>query len=420
METREVVVPMVFDALEVEEIRRDFPILDQSVFGRPLVYLDNAATMQMPKPVLGRIVDHYNSDNANVHRGIHALSERSTATLEAARNTVAHFIGAPSPDGVVFTSGTTASLNLLAFGLCPSFPEGSAVVVTALEHHANFVPWQQACKRAGLEFVVAPIDDRGNVDEAALQHIFEAHRVSLLAFAQVSNVLGTVTPVRALCDMAHSYGALAVVDAAQSIRHERVAVRAMDCDFLAFSGHKMGAPTGIGVLWGKKEALEKVSPILFGGEMVDKVSKESTTFERLPLRLEPGTPNYVGAIGLASACDYLEGLDRERICAYEHDLVNHVERALSAIEGVHVLGSPCHRAGCVSFVVDGAHPYDIATLVDKMGVAVRSGNQCAQPLLHETYGVQNVARISPAFYNTHEEVDYAVGCLERVLRMLKR
>ena len=404
---------------DVHRIRADFPILDQEVFGHPLVYLDNAATMQMPEPVLQAIAHHYHTDNANVHRGIHALSERSTRALENARERVGAFVNAESADEIVFTSGTTGALNMLADMWFGNGRFGGAVVTTMMEHHANFVPWQQACAKHGCEFFAAPLDERGDLDLNALEVLLARHDVSLVTLAHVSNVLGTVNPLAQIISMAHAYDAAVAVDAAQSIRHERVDVRALDCDFMAFSGHKMGGPTGIGVLYGKMAELEKLAPVRFGGEMVGDVRVAATTFERPPLRFEAGTPNYVGAIGLAAAMDYLDGLDRADVGAYEHALLNYAAERLAAIDGLAVLGNPEKRAGCLSFTVRDAHPFDIATLADKLGVALRSGNQCAQPLLFEAYSVGNVTRLSPAFYNTHAEIDRAIEVLQRVLSRIR-
>lgn len=400
---------------DVQRARNSFPILDQEVFGHQLVYLDNAATLQMPEAVLQVIVQHYHADNANVHRGIHALSERSTRALETARERVRVFLKADSSDEIVFTSGTTGSLNMLADMWFGSGRGGGAVITTMMEHHANFVPWQQACAKHGCEFLVAPLDERGNLDLAALEVLLSRPDVSLLAVAHVSNVLGTVNPIERIVDMAHAHDVAVVVDAAQSIRHEPVDVKALDCDFLAFSGHKMGAPTGIGVLYGKMAELERLRPVRFGGEMVDGVRVAEATFERPPLRFEAGTPNYVGAIGLAAAMDYVDSLGRADVSAYEHELLAYAEERLAGIDGLSLLGSPERRAGCLSFTVEGAHPFDIATLVDKLGVAFRSGSQCAQPLLNEAYDARGITRISPAFYNTYEEIEIAADALELVL-----
>ncbi len=406
-------------AFPVETVRRDFPILGQSVKGCPLVYLDNGATTQMPEPVLQEIVRHYHTDNANVHRGIHTLSERSTAALEAAREKVRAYLNAKQAEEIVFTKGTTDSVNTLARALEPHIGEGDAIVASALEHHANFVPWQQLCLRTGAKFLVAPLDGNGDVDLGALGRLLSENRVALVAMTHVSNVTGTVNPVARIAGMAHEHGALMMVDAAQSIRHEEVDVQAIGCDFLAFSGHKTCAPTGIGVLYGRFEELEKLSPVEFGGEMVDIVTTERTTFEALPLRFEAGTPNYVGARALGAALDYLEGLGRKAVRSWEHKLLAYAEERLSAVEGLKILGHPAHRAGCLSFTVKDVHPFDLAALLDTQGVALRSGNQCAQPLLHETYGIQNVTRLSPAFYNTREEIDACTAALKRVIPLLQ-
>ena len=405
--------------LRINDIRKDFPILDQEVFGHRLVYLDNAATMQMPEPVLQAIVHHYRNDNANVHRGIHALSERSTRALEDARERVRSFINARSSDEIVFTSGTTASLNMIASAVVSNLRPGSAVVTTMMEHHANFVPWQQACEHTGHPFLVAPLDEHGDLDLQALEGIFAENDVALIAVTHVSNVLGTVNPVAGIVALAHKWNALAVVDAAQSIRHEAVDVQAINCDFLAFSGHKMGGPTGIGVLYGKLELLEKLDPVQFGGEMVDSVRLAGTTFAPPPLCFEPGTPNYVGAIGLAAAMDYLEALGLEDVRSREKQLTRYAEDVLHEIPGLHIIGMPAARAGCISFTVEGVHPFDLATMVDKLGIALRSGNQCAQPLLYEAYGIGNITRMSPAFYNTFDEIDTAVSGLRRVIELLR-
>ena len=405
--------------LRISDIRKDFPILNQEVFGHPLVYLDNAATMQMPEPVLQAIMHHYRNDNANVHRGIHALSERSTRALEHARERVRSFINARSSDEIVFTSGTTASLNMIASAVISNLRPGSAVVTTMMEHHANFVPWQQACKRTDHPFLVAPLDGQGDLDLQALEDMLTRNDVALVTIAHVSNVLGTVNPVARIVALAHKRNALAVVDAAQSIRHKVVDVQAINCDFLAFSGHKMGGPTGIGVLYGKLELLEKLDPVQFGGEMVDDVRIASTTFAPPPLCFEPGTPNYVGAIGLAAAADYLEALGLKDVHGREKQLIRYAEDVLHEIPGLHIIGMPAARAGCISFTVEGVHPFDLATMVDKLGIALRSGNQCAQPLLFEAYDIGNITRMSPAFYNTFDEIDMAVSALRRVIELLR-
>lgn len=403
----------------VSRIRGDFPILDELVHGHSLVYLDNAATTQVPNQVVEAIAQHYRHDNANVHRGIHTLSERSTIALEQAREKVSAFVHASSEDEIVFTKGTTDSLNIVARMVEPTIAPGATVVVTALEHHANYVPWQQLCARTGASFEVVPLDAYGNVDLDMFERILATRNVAIAAFAHVSNVLGTVNPVVRMTQLAHEHGALAVVDAAQSVRHEVVDVQEIGCDFLAFSGHKMCAPTGIGVLYGRLELLNDLAPVEFGGEMVDKVTRMTTTFEQPPLKFEAGTPNYVGAIGLSAAIDYLVGVGRDDIVARELDLLDYAQRGLETVEWLQVLGSPQLRGGCLSFTVEGVHPFDLATLMDTQGVALRSGNQCAQPLLRETFDVKNVTRLSPAFYNTYEEIDSCLDVLQRVIPLLR-
>lgn len=406
---------------DVDRVRADFPILKMRVHGRPLVYLDNAATMQVPSCVMDRVTDHYCTSNANVHRGMHYLAHASTDALEEARKTVAAFVGAPDERGVVFTRGTTDGLNMAARGLAHLVQPGDRVIVSVMEHHSNFVPWQQLCQARGAEFCVVGLDENGDVNFEELAGLLgdAAHPARIVAMTGCSNVLGAVLPARKVADMAHAAGALFVLDGAQIMRHGVVDMRELGCDLLALSGHKMGAGTGIGALCGTMEALEQVHPRDFGGEMVDDVKAERTTWEELPLRLEAGTPNYVGAIALAQACDYLTELGREEVAAYEDRLVAHALEGLSAIEGLQVLGSPARRSGLVSFSIDGVHPLDLCTFADAHGIALRSGHNCAQPVL-DHYGLTSVSRLSPAFYNTHDEIDFAIQEITRITTMLRR
>lgn len=402
---------------DVSAIRQDFPILSSEVYSKPLVYLDNGATTQVPTPVLDRIVEHYRTSNGNVHRGTHFTANASTAALEQARKHAARFIGAASEDSIVFTRGTTEGLSTVAAGLRDYVKPGDHVVSTLLEHHSNYVPWQQlAVERDGV-FDVCGITENGDIDLGCLSRLLEENP-KVVAITCCSNVLGTVTPVERICTMAHDAGALVVLDGAQIMRHRIIDVQEIGCDFFAFSGHKMMAGTGIGVLYGKPEALELLRPSEFGGEMVDEVTQAKTLFSDLPLRLEAGTPNYVGSIALDAAMTYLEGVGREDIARYEDDLVAYAAEKISQLDGTHVQGSPAHRAGCVSFLVDDVHPFDLCTLVDKLGVALRSGHNCAQPIL-DHLGTSSVARMSPAFYNTRYEIDHAVSCLERGIAMLR-
>ena len=410
----------MLDDKEVHAIRRDFPILNQEFYGKPLIYLDNAATTQVLRCVVDEIARHYANDNANVHRSVHALSSRSTKGFENARETVCRYIGASSSREIVFTSGTTASINLLAAMWAERLRPGDVVAVSALEHHSNLVPWQQVCSRTGADFKIIPLDAKGDVDLIALENLLSSRSVSLLSIAHVSNVLGTTSPLRKICALCHSHGTVVSVDAAQSARHEAIDVRELDCDFISFSGHKMCGPTGIGVLYGRAELLESLNPVAFGGEMVDAVSFDESTFEEIPIRFEPGTPNYVGAIALARAIDYLEDVGRSSISAYESFLIRETEKKLEGIEGIRILGSPVARAGCVSFSVEGLHPFDIASFMDKKGVAIRSGNQCAQPLLNEVYADGAICRISPAFYNTQGEIEDCIAALSAVIDFLRK
>ncbi|MDO4290047.1 MAG: cysteine desulfurase [Eggerthellaceae bacterium] len=423
--------------LDVARVREDFPILGTQVHGCPLVYLDNSATTQVPECVLDRVAGHYRTSNANVHRGMHYLAHASTSALEGARRTVAAFAGAPSEDGVVFTRGTTDALNMVARGLAYLIQPGDRVVVSVMEHHSNYVPWQQLCAERGARFEVVGLDERGDVDLDELARVLDGGTtaaggpaatadaagnargpVRVVALAGCSNVLGSVLPARRVADMAHAAGALFVLDGAQIMRHGVVDMQALGCDYLAFSGHKMMAGTGIGALVGTMGSLELLRPRDFGGEMVGEVTRERTTWDALPLRLEAGTPNYVGAVALAAACDYLNALGRNDVAAWEDELATHALERLRAIDGLHVLGNPRKRCGLVSFTVDGVHPLDLCTLVDARGVALRSGHNCAQPLL-DLFGLTSVARLSPAFYNTREEIDYAAEQIECAVTMLR-
>ena len=403
--------------LDLDRIRQDFPILSERVNGCPLVYLDNAATTQMPLPVLERIRAHYLHDNANVHRGIHALSERSTAAYEAARETVSRFLGGDGGE-VIFTSGATEAVNLTASGLAHLLSPGDCVVVTVLEHHSNLLPWQRVCERRGAELRVLPCPE-GEPDLAAYQSILNEGRVRIVAAAQVSNLTGTVLPLREMIAQAHAAGALCFVDGAQGVRHGTKPLRSLGCDYYCFSGHKALGPTGVGILWGTREALELLEPLRLGGGMVDRVWETSYTSAELPARLEAGTPNYVGAIGLAAALDYMTALGRSEIAQRERDLTEAAEERLQRIPGLHILGAPRQRAGALSFTLEDVHPYDAASVLDKLGVALRSGTHCAQPAL-ASFGLTAALRLSPAFYNTPEELDAAAAAIGRTMEMFRK
>ncbi len=403
--------------LSADIIRKDFPILDTDIGGVPVAYLDNAATTQVPLPVLERVREHYLHDNANVHRGIHTLSERSTAAFEGARETAARFLGAESAEEIIFTQGTTDAINTVASGMRRSIGRGDSIVVTSLEHHSNFVPWQQLCEEKGARFGVVPCP-AGEIDMAALRRELESSP-KLVCVTQVSNLTGTVMPLREIIECAHAAGAAVLVDGAQGVRHEPVNVRELDCDFYCFSGHKLLAPTGIGVLYGKRERLQQLTPARYGGGMVDIVLASGTTFGDLPYRLEAGTPNYVGAVALGAAIEYIERTGREEISRTEHELLAYAERALAQIGGLRILGSPARRAGVISFTLEGIHPYDAASILDKLGIALRSGTHCAQPGLNEC-GVESAIRLSPAFYNTREEIDRCCAAIRRTMEMLAK
>lgn len=400
-------------APRVERAREDFPALRQSVHGHPLVYLDNAATTQKPEAVLKALDRYYREDNANVHRGVHTLSERATRQYEGARGTVRRFLNAAEDREIIFTRGATEAINLVAqtFGR-QRVGEGDAVLITAMEHHANIVPWQMLCEEKGARLMVAPISDEGEV----LLDEYEAlltDRTRIVAFPHVSNVLGTVNPARRMIEMAHAKGIPVLLDAAQSVPHMPVDMRALDADFAVFSGHKVYAPTGIGALYGKAEHLEAMPPWQGGGDMIRYVSFERTTYNDIPNRFEAGTPHIAGAIGLAAALEYLEALGRDRVEAHEELLLAYAEEAMRSVPGLRILADPTHRAGALSFTMDCAHPHDIATVLDTHGVAVRAGHHCAQPLMRR-YGVPATARASLAVYNTPEDVDALIGALHGV------
>ncbi|MBQ9270357.1 MAG: SufS family cysteine desulfurase [Oscillospiraceae bacterium] len=399
-----------------EEIRRDFPILGETVNGRNLVYLDNAATTQMPEPVLEKMCAHYRHDHANVHRGIHTLSERSTEEMEQARCIIQEFIGAEYPEEIIFTSGATDSINLLArslsFGL---LKPGDEILTTEMEHHANLIPWQEVARRCKAKLRIAPITASGDLDYGSFQQMLTA-KTRLVAVTGVSNVTGTVNDLSAIIRQAHMHGAWVLVDASQMMRHQVINVKALDCDFLCFSGHKMMGPTGTGVLYGKKALLEQLPPDRFGGGMVDEVRLKRASYGDLPYRLEAGTPNIAGIIGLGAAAWYLSGLGIEEIAKREKLLLTTAEAALRQRASVTILGEPQKRAGCISFNVQDGHCFDVARLLDQLGIAVRSGHHCAQPLLR-AFGLDGAVRISPAFYNTTEEIIQTMDALDRCIRV---
>ena len=404
--------------LSIKEIRNSFPVLDQQVYGKPLVYLDNAATTQKPLCVIDRERDYYLHENCNIHRGVHYLSQKATEAYEHARQTVAAFIHAKESKEIVFTRGTTESLNLLA----TSFEhllinEGDKVLVTAMEHHSNLVPWQQMIQRHHGELLVVPMDDKGVLDLEQYEKLLR-EGPKVVSIAHISNVLGTINPIKQMIEMAHQYDIPVVIDGAQSIAHHPIDVQDLDCDFFVFSGHKMYAPMGIGGLYGKAEWLEKLPPYQFGGEMVDTVSFDKTTFNVLPFKFEAGTPNVGAALGLETAVQFLQSLDREEVERYETQLLQSAIQQLSEIEGIRFIGEAEHRSGLVSFIIEGVHPYDLGTIIDKMGVAVRTGHHCAEPVMTR-FGIPGTVRASFALYNTLEEVEIFVKAVKKAAMMLR-
>ncbi len=398
---------------DVARIRRDFPILSERAYGRPLVYLDNAATSQKPRAVIDALVRYYTTENANVHRGVHLLSERSTASYEDARRTVQTFLNAASVREIVFTRGATEGINLVAqsWGRA-NVGEGDEILISALEHHSNIVPWQMLAEEKRATLRVAPIDDRGDVILEEYEKLL-GPRTKIVALAYVSNALGTVNPIERMTEMAHGHGAVALIDAAQAAPHLRIDVEALDCDFLAFSGHKLFGPTGIGVLYGKARLLEEMPPWQGGGDMIRSVTFEKTLYNDLPYKFEAGTPHIAGAVGLGVAIDYVSGVGLDEIGAYEQELLLYGTERLSRIAGLRLVGTARHKAAVLSFVLDGIHPHDVATILDRRGIAVRAGHHCAQPVM-ERYGLAATSRASLAFYNTKEEIDALAAGIEAV------
>ncbi len=407
-----------FTASELNELRNQFPALHQHVYGKPLVYLDNAATTQKSQLVIDRITKYYSYENCNIHRGVHYLSQEATAAFEDVRAKVAGFIHAAKTEEIIFTKGTTESINLLA-GSLDGFliGTGDSVLVTGMEHHSNLVPWQQLCKRNQAKLLVAELDDRGDVSLAQYGKLLE-QKPKLVAITHISNALGTINPVKEMIAMAHAIDIPVLIDGAQSVAHMRVDVQDLDCDFFVFSGHKMYGPMGVGALYGKEKWLEQMPPWQFGGEMVDQVSLQETTFNQLPFKFEAGTPNVAGVLGLGAAMDFLNQTGLEKIGQHEHQLLELAIDKLQSIPGIRFIGSANNRAGVISFVVDGTHPADIGTLVDKMGVAVRTGHHCAQPVMTR-FDVPGTVRASFALYNTAEEVEVFAAAVQKAVNMLR-
>ncbi|HEV8044486.1 MAG TPA: cysteine desulfurase [Rubrobacter sp.] len=404
---------------DVEEVRRDFPILDEKVHGKPLVYLDSAATTQKPRVVIERLDRYYRTENANIHRGIHFLSERATEAYEEARATVARFLGAADAREIVFVRGTTEAINLVAQSYGRKFiGEGDEIIVSAMEHHSNIVPWQILREQVGADLRVIPMNNHGELLVDEYERLF-SDQTKLVAVTHVSNALGTINPVGEIIQIAHRRGVPVMVDGAQAVPHLRVDVRKIDCDFYAFSGHKLYGPTGVGVLYGKASLLDAMPPYQGGGDMISSVTFEKTLYNVLPYKFEAGTPNIAGAIGLGAAIDYLSKVRLDLVAAHERELLAYATEAVSAIKGVRIIGTAREKAAVLSFVLDGVHAHDVGTILDQDGIAIRAGHHCAMPVM-ERFGVPATARASLALYNQREEVDALVGAIEKVKRVFGR
>jgi cysteine desulfurase/selenocysteine lyase len=400
-------------SLDVTAIRKDFPILAQQVHGKPLVYLDNAATSQKPKSVIESLTRFYQMDNANIHRGVHQLSERSTQSYEAARGKVQRFLNAANTREIIFVRGATEGINLMAqtYGRT-HVRAGDEIVISAMEHHSNIVPWQMLCEEKSAVLRVIPINDRGEVEFDQFEKLLN-HRTRLVAVSHVSNALGTINPVREIVKTAHGWNVPVLIDGAQAVPHMKVDVQSLDCDFYVFSGHKVFGPTGIGVLYGREQLLEEMPPWQGGGDMIRSVTFEKTTYNDLPYKFEAGTPDMAGVIGLGAAIDYLDQIGMDAVAAYEHNLLEYGTRTLESISGLRLIGMAREKAGVLSFVIDGVHPHDAGTILDREGVAVRAGHHCAQPVM-DRFGVSATTRASLAFYNTREDIDALVAGIQKV------
>ena len=403
--------------LDVAALRRDFPVLDRTIYGKPLIYLDNTATSQTPSCVVDTIRDIYFHTKANVHRGVHTMSQEMTAMQEATRERVRQMLNAESTSEIIFTRGTTEAINLVASSMGDSFVDGDEVIVTVMEHHANIVPWQLLSRNKRVTLRVVPMDERGVLDLEAYRSLFNSH-TRMVAVTHVSNVLGTVNPVKEMIAEAHRHDVPVLVDGAQAVAHMAVDVRDLDCDFYVFSSHKMYGPTGVGVLYGKRSLLEMMPPHQGGGEMIANVTFEHTTFAELPFKFEAGTPDFVGIAALHTAIDYMQGIGIDAIAAHEHDLLQYTTERMADIPGMRIFGTAPGKSAVISFLIGDAHHYDTGLLLDKLGIAVRTGHHCAQPLMH-ALGIEGTVRASFALYNTREEADAFIAALKRVAAMLQ-
>lgn len=407
----------ILTPLDVQKIRADFPTLQREVYGKPLIYFDNGATAQKPKSVINAIKNYYDNDNANIHRGVHYLSQEATDQYEKARKTIQQYINAELEEEVIFTKGTTDGINLVAFSLGETLEKGDEILISAMEHHSNIVPWQMVCKRKGCTLKVIPINEKGELIMEAFDELL-SDRTKLVAVTHISNTLGTINPVEEIIKKAHAKGAYVLLDGAQSIQHMKVDMQALDCDFYAFSGHKVFGPTGVGVLYGKKSILDQLPPYQGGGDMIAKVTFEKTTYNELPHKFEAGTPHISGGICLGKAFEYLADLDMDAIHQHEQELGRYAQEKLLQFEGMRIIGTAKNKTSVVSFIVDGIHPFDLGTLLDKQGIAVRTGHHCTQPLM-DFFKIPGTVRASFAFYNTKEEIDTFIAAVERSINMLR-
>lgn len=404
-------------AFNVEEIRKQFPFVNREVNGKKLIYFDNGATSQKPQCVLDRINNYYTNENANIHRGVHTLSQEATSSYEDSRVLIQEYIGAKHSHEVIFTKGTTDSINLVASSFGEMLSKGDEVVISAMEHHSNIVPWQMLCERKGCKLQVIPMSEKGELLLDEYDKIL-SNKTKLVAITHISNSLGTINDVKYIIDKAHDAGARVLIDGAQSIQHTKINVQDLDCDFYAFSGHKLFGPTGVGVLYGKEELLNKMPPYQGGGDMIKEVTFAKTTYNTLPHKFEAGTPHIAGGIGLGEAFRFINSLDMDAVTAHEDELLSYATQQLKQIEGLKIYGEAQNKTSVVSFLIEGTHPYDVGTLLDKMGVAVRTGHHCTQPIMN-FYNIPGTIRASFAFYNTKEEIDVMIKALERIIPMLK-
>jgi cysteine desulfurase/selenocysteine lyase len=403
-------------SLDIQKIRKDFPILNQLIYNKPLVYFDNGATTQKPQVVIDEESKIYSQENSNIHRGVHYLSEQLTQRYEDARKTVQKFINAPHDHEVILTSGTTESINTIAYSFGEKYVnEGDEIIISTLEHHANIVPWQMLCERKGAVLKVIPINDKGELLLDEYEKLLSP-KTKIVAVTQVSNALGTVNDVKKIIEIAHKNGTPVLIDGAQSVQHNIIDVQDLDCDFFVFSGHKLYGPNGIGVIYGKEKFLNEMPPYMTGGEMIKKVTFEKTTFNELPFKFEAGTPNYVAAIGLATAIDYIQEIGLENIAAYEKELLDYATEKLESIEGLRIIGTAANKVCAISFILENIHHFDAGMVIDKMGIAVRTGHHCAEPLMNR-FNIEGTLRASFAFYNTKEEIDKLYDAILTVKQM---